>query len=408
MKLLRTFDTELRRNLLFLFAAGLLFWSSIGSLIPTVPLYLEKIGASKQQIGIVIGSFAIGILLCRGVFGRLADRRGRRIVLLIGTIIVAIAPFGYLGLTSIPLLIALRAFHGVSMAAFTTAYLALVSDLAPVENRGQIIGYMSLVAPLGIAVGPASGGYIQTGIGFPALFIFASGLGWLAFLCILPIINTPISTQQQDRSRSSIWKILSSPKVKVPAAIMLLLGLDLGTLHTFAPLYIESAKVDLNVGLFYTAEAITSFSIRLFIGRASDRLGRGLFISLSLIVYILAMILFWRANSTYTFLLAAIIEGAGIGALIPMISTLMTDRALPQERGRVFAVFGLGSDLGFALAGSIFGSFSEQLGYRTMFGFAALLTFLAFIIFVTLCNKDLHSSLRFAFGRGEDDYAVRS
>ncbi|MDH6101046.1 MFS transporter, partial [Chrysosporum ovalisporum ANA283AFssAo] len=84
MKVLHTLDPELRRNLLILFTAGLLFWSSLASLLPTLPLYIEDIGANSQQIGIIMGSFAIGMLMFRPWCSDLADRRGRKIVLLIG------------------------------------------------------------------------------------------------------------------------------------------------------------------------------------------------------------------------------------------------------------------------------------------------------------------------------------
>ncbi len=148
MKAFNTFDAELRSNLLILFTAGFLFWSSLSSLLPTLPLYINDVGANNQEIGIVMGSFAIGLLLSRPMLGRLADERGRKIVLLIGTIVAAIAPFGYLATQSLGLLILVRIFHGISVAAFTTGYSALIADLAPAETRGEIIGYMSLTTPL--------------------------------------------------------------------------------------------------------------------------------------------------------------------------------------------------------------------------------------------------------------------
>ncbi|MFM5887947.1 MAG: MFS transporter, partial [Dolichospermum sp.] len=118
MKAFDTFDPALRKNLLMLFAAGLFFWSGLSSLLPTLPLYIEHIGANKQEIGIVMGSFAIGVLLIRPLVGYLADHQGRKIVLLIGMFVVAIAPLGYLVVKSIIPLMFIRAFHGISIAAF--------------------------------------------------------------------------------------------------------------------------------------------------------------------------------------------------------------------------------------------------------------------------------------------------
>jgi MFS family permease len=393
----RTIDTQLRNNLLVLFAAGLLFWSSLASLLPTLPLYIESVGATKQQIGIVLGSFAIGLLLFRPLLGRLADRRGRKIVLLIGTLVAAVAPLGYLSIKSIPLLILLRAFHGISIAAFTTGFNALVADIAPLEKRGEIIGNMSLVNPIGVAIGPALGGYLQAGVGNQILFLITAELAFVAFLGILAIVNPPVVTQQGDTKNSQFWRIVSSPRVRAPAIIMLIVGLAFGALHTFIPLFIKSTGVNLNAGLFYTAGAVASFGIRIFTGKASDRLGRGLFITLSLVFYTLSLSL----------LFAAIIEGAGSGTLIPMIAAMMVDRAHPYERGQIFAICLMGMDVGIAIAGPAFGSVAEYIGYRNMFGLSAGLTFIGIFIFLTLSSKDLPSSLRFALGRGQDAYALK-
>ncbi|BAY25911.1 major facilitator superfamily protein [Calothrix sp. NIES-2100] len=407
MKVFENFDSQLRRTLLALFTAGLLFWSSLTALLPTLPLYIEDLGATKQQIGIVLGSFAIGMLLFRSGFGLLADRKGRKIVLLIGMLVNAIAPLGYIIVQSIPGLMAVRAFHGISIAAFTTGFLALVADLAPEKNRGEIMGYMSLVTPIGAAIGPAIGGYLQAASGYTLLFLLSTGLSVMGLLCLIPIVNPPIHKQQQVNSNDGkFWQLLFSPRVRVLATIMLMIGLAFGTLHTFVPLFIKATKVNLNPGLFYTVGALASFSVRFFTGKASDRYGRGLFITLSLVVYALAMILLWKASTANVFLIAGTLEGAGSGILMPMISTVVADRALPQERGRTFSLCIMGLDIGIAIAGPVVGSVAEQVGYRNMFGFCAGLTVLALLIFLTQCNNNIPDSLRFALGRGKDVYSL--
>lgn len=407
MNVLFTFEPQLRRNLLVLFTAGLLFWSSLASLLPTLPLYIEDVGATKQQIGMVMGCFAIGLLLFRPWVGQLADEHSRKLVLLIGMGVAAIAPLGYLFVQSIPLMMGIRAFHGISIAAFSTGYSALVADIAPVKNRGEVIGYMSLVTAIGMAVGPAIGGYLQAWIGYTPLFLLSSGLAILGLLCTTQVINSPVSaTGQKTATENQFWRLLISPRLRIPAVVLLLVGLTFGTLSTFVPLFIKSTGVDLNAGLFYTAAAISSFSVRLIVGRASDRYGRGLFITISLIFYTISMLLLWTANSANVFLLSATLEGAGAGTLIPMVAAMLADRAMPQERGRIFGVCMVGFDVGIAIAGPFLGLIAEQVGYRNMFGFAAGLTCLAFFIFLTASSKDVPHSLRFSLGRGRDVYAI--
>lgn len=412
MKVFLTFDAKLRRNLVILFAAGLLFWSSLTTLLPTLPLYVEYLGGTKQQIGLVMGCFAIGLLLFRPWLGQLADRRSRKLVLLIGLGATAISPLGYMVGKSIPLLIVLRAFHGISIAAFSTGYSALVADIAPPKQRGEVIGYMSLVTAIGMAIGPALGGFLQAWAGYNALFLLSSGLGVLGILITTQIVNPSVSTTQSKTAKDNptdnrFWRLLISPRLRIPAIVLLLVGLAFGTLSTFVPLFIKSVGVDLNPGLFYTATAISSFSVRLIGGRASDRYGRGLLITISLIFYILSMLFLWIATSANIFLLAGILEGMGAGILLPTIAAMLVDRAMPQERGRIFGVCMVGFDVGIAIAGPFLGLVAEQVGYRNMFGFAAGLTCLALFIFLTASSKDLPHSVRFALGRGHDLYAIK-
>ncbi len=398
-----------RRSLLTLFVAGLLFWSSIAALLPTLPLYIQSVGGNSQQIGVVMGSFAIGLLLFRPMLGRMADDRSRKLVLLIGVAVVAIAPLGYLFITSIPLLMVLRAFHGISVAAFTTGFSALVADLSPPNQRGELIGYMSLVNPLGVAIGPALGGFIQAGYGYPPLFIISFTLGVVGLFCatqITEVKGEPKDSHLSPQQQPSFWGLLLTDRLRIPFVVMLMIGLVFGIISTFIPLFIQESKIDLNPGLFYSAAAVSSFSVRLITGRASDRYGRGLFITGSLVCYVVAMIVLGFADSPNSVLVAAAIEGAGAGTLIPMMVALMADRSLAKERGQVFSLCIGGFDIGIALAGPILGAFADLLGYRTLFAIAAGLAVAALIVFLTLSSKDLRHSFKFAIGRERDLYAL--
>jgi MFS family permease len=405
-------EPQRRRSLLTLFITGLLFWSSLASLLPTLPLYVQYVGGTKQEIGFVMGAFAIGLLLSRPQLGKIADTKGRKQVLLLGVLVAAVAPLGYLCAKSITLLLFIRAFHGISIAAFTTAYSALVTDLSPPGKRGELIGYMSLVSPVGMAFGPAMGGFLQAWVGYTPLFAMSATLAGMAVLFTIqvtePNFTESLKTEalSEEENSKNYWQMLWNPRVRIPALVLLQIGLVFGTLSTFMPLFLQETKVDLNAGLFYSTAAIASFAMRLVTGRASDKYGRGLFISGGLIFYALSMFLLYAANSTSAFLIAALLEGIAGGTVLPMMITLMSDRCEPQERGRLFSLCIGGFDLGIALAGPILGFVSEQVGYRNMFGLAGGLAGLALLIFVTQSSKNLSHSLKFAIGQGRDVYAL--
>ncbi|HEY9626602.1 MAG TPA: MFS transporter [Coleofasciculaceae cyanobacterium] len=407
MKVFDTLSPALRHNLLILFAAGLLFWAGLAAMLPTLPLYVESVGADKHMVGIVIGAFALGLLPSRSWLAQLADDRGRKLVLLIGMAVIAIAPLGYMATESIPLLIGIRAFHGISIAAFALAYNALVVDLSPPQNRGEVIGYMSLVNPVGMAIGPALGGFCHEWFGYTPMFLMTAGLGVIGLIFTAQVIAPPVMPYSANRTSSQpFWSLLGDARIRIPALILLMIGLAFGTLSTFVPLFMREAGVSLNIGLFYTAAAIASFSIRLIVGPLSDRHGRGGFISISLVLYALAMAILWQAQNETMFLIAAVLEGMGAGILIPMMAALMADRSHPDERGRTFGVCMVGFDTGIALAGPVLGAIAADWGYRGLFGLSAALSFLGLLIFLTCASKTLPTSLRYALGQGRDVYAV--
>ncbi|ESA36040.1 hypothetical protein N836_08650 [Leptolyngbya sp. Heron Island J] len=408
-----------------MFVAGLCFWAGLAGLLPVLPLYIEQFGATGQQIGFVMASFAVGLLTMRPVMARITDERGRKPVLVIGLVAIAVAPLLYWSVPFLPaaiwqvsfgsyvgridsaivFLMVSRAFHGLSIAAFVTAYSALVADFAPPGQRGELIGYMSLVNPIGMAIGPALGGYLQAGSGFSQVFIVMTILGVVGLGCAITIAE-PQREVIPCRRRTSFWASLWMPAVRVPAMILLLVGLAFGALATFVPLYARESNLSLNIGLIYTASAFSSFGIRLLAGKASDRYGRGPFITLGLLFYSISMVALWLAQSEVAVLLAAALQGMGGGMLIPMIAALMADRSTPAERGVMFGLCLTGFDVGIALAGPVMGQIADLTSYRDIFGISSLMTILGIAIFITTSSKDLNHSVRFALRGGKDLYAV--
>jgi MFS family permease len=401
-------EPQQRHSLMVLFSAGLLFWMSIAILLPTLPAYIDKIGIGQEHLGWIMGSFAIGLLATRPIVGKLADTRGRKFVLLIGTIVAAIAPLGYLTVTSIPLLMVIRAFHGISIAAFATAYSALVVDVSPIQKRGEIIGYMSLANPVGVALGPALGGYLQVAGLYGTIFWISIIFGLLSYLGANQLVakSVIVTSEIESPTTTSIGQILTNPALGIPAAVLLLIGFPFGALHTFMPLYIQSSHIALNPGLFYTMAALASFSARTVIGSRSDRYGRGIFIAGSLCCYTLGMCFLAKGGSVINFVAGAILEGLGTGTLIPMVIALVSDRSQPEHRGQVLSTCTAGLDLGIAIASPLFGAVVARLGYHGVFLIGAGLAFTAILLFLGWGNRTMGQSIGFCIGRNRDSYRL--
>jgi MFS family permease len=271
------------RNLGILFVAGLLFWASLSSLLPTLPLYVRRCRWHQPASGLGNGGlfdWVAGLSPCVGSPGgwpqpadRAAYRHGGG----------GDGPHRILALSDwIPWVALVRAFHGVSIAAFATAYVTLVVDFAPEEKRGEILGYMSLVNPIGAAIGPALGGFFA-GVCrlWPFVFLLRSaGVGGLS----LHPIGSRTTTWALGIPADG-WGLLElsgQPEGALPRLGDVFGGVGLRHPDHLCGLVNPRSRSSLNPGLFYTAVAFASFGVRLLTGRASDRYGRGPFISLSL------------------------------------------------------------------------------------------------------------------------------
>lgn len=427
MKIFFQFDPALRRNLIIFFCASLCFWGGLAGMLPNLSLYIESFGATNQEIGWVMASFAIGLLGFRPKMSQFTDNRGRKPALFIGISVIALAPLLYLSVQWLPqtvlsifgwqvksavlALAIIRAFHGISIAAFATAYTAAIADMAPPQHRGELIGYMSLASPTGMALGPALGGYLEGSFTFA--FLTMTVLGVIGTLCVWASKEpersptSPADKARQPKSNAAFWKLLLKPSVRIPALILFMVGTAFGSMVAFVPLYTREMDIAVNIGLIYTMSAIASFAIRMLAGKASDQLGRGRFISFGLIFYSLAMFTLWQSDSASMLLLAGALQGCGSGTLIPIIAALMADRSRPGERGLTFGLCLTGFDLGIALAGPVMGRIADASSYGLVFALSGTMTLLGLLVFITTSSKDLQHSIQFALHGGRDVYAIK-
>src|SRR5687768_355832 len=135
--------------------ATLGYFVAEGTLLPAVPLYVKgPLGGSEAMVGIVVGAFSVSALLLRPLIGRLADLRGRRAVMLIGSAMFALSVAGYTFSRSVWLLVLMRLLTGAGAAFFFVGAATAVNDIAPEGRRGEAVSFFSLALYTGVGIGP--------------------------------------------------------------------------------------------------------------------------------------------------------------------------------------------------------------------------------------------------------------
>lgn len=352
-------------------------------LLPELPGYLTSLGGGEHK-GLIISLFTITAMISRPFSGKLADKLGRVPVMVIGSVVCLICSLCYPILSSVSAFFLLRLIHGFSTGFTPTGQTAFLSDIIPVERRGEAMGILGTAGSLGMASGPAIGGVIANHFGLDAMFYCSS---FFALLSIAILYNIKETQKRNHPVNLALLKVskkdLFEPRVWVPCVIMLLCAYAYGCVFTVIPDFGEFMGIK-NKGLLFTYLTVATLIVRLLGGKASDRWGRRSVLMVSTFVITSAMIIVATAESRLILIAGMVIYGLGHGATSPTLLAWATDLSDEQHKGRgistLYIFMELGIGVGAVVSGYVYGNNPEH--FVITFGICALLAFLAFVYLI--------------------------
>jgi MFS family permease len=375
--------------------SSFLFFSSFNMIIPELPSYLSSLGGEDYK-GLIIALFTLSAGLSRPFSGKLADKIGRIPVMVFGAVVCIIASLAYPIVTSVAGFLFLRFMHGFSTGFTPTGTSAYVADIVPFNRRGEAMGIQSLFGSLGMAAGPATGGYIGSIWGIQPLFYTSA---FTAILSILILSRLKETVAQPEKFHPKLLKLnrdeLIEKRVLAPSLVLFLTIFSFGAVLTIIPDFSEYLGI-LNKGLFFAVFTLSSLGIRIIAGRASDKFGRIPVMLIATFFMALSMFLIGFSESKTMFLFAAVIFGCSVGMNSPTISAWTIDLSLDKFRGRALATMYIamesGIGVGALISGFVYGNKSEN--FPLVFSIAGIFSVAAFGILVFLRNmqKDMSNN----------------
>ncbi|WP_209330576.1 MFS transporter [Lunatimonas salinarum] len=352
-------------NFFLLCTSYFLFFSSFNMIIPELPSYLSSLGGEDYK-GYIIALFTLSAGLSRPFSGKLADRIGRIPVMVMGVVVCVAVSLLYPILTSVGGFLFLRFLHGFSTGFTPTGSSAYLADIIPFQKRGEAMGIQSLFGSLGMAAGPALGGYIAGIWGIEPLFYLSA---FISLFSILILFNLKETLQNKERPRWNHLKLnrseLVETRVWAPSLILIFSVFSFGVALTIIPDYSEHLNME-NKGLFFAVFTVASLAIRVLAGRASDRFGRIPVLKAATLTMIAAMLTVAFAESKWMLLTGAVLYGFSIGMNNPTITAWTIDLSLDRFRGRALATMYIaleaGIGLGALISGWIFANQAENFG----------------------------------------------
>ena len=361
-----------------------------GIVLPLQPFYAQAFGASPGVVTLVAASYTAAQFAFAPVWGRVSDRIGRKPVLL-ATSLGSCLGYVWLAHTdSLEGLFLARAFGGIMAGNIGVAH-AYVADIVPAERRAGAMGRIGAAAGLGFVVGPAIGGLLAGSdpqkADFASPFLFAAAIAALAFLLTAILLRESAGGALLARARahagSRVWRRVRQAQIAPLLLLIFSSPFVFAGIETVFALWSEARfgwGPTRNGYMYAFMGAVAVLVQGLAVGPITRRAGERRTVAAGTILTMTGCLAMPAAGGMAGVMLGLGLIVAGVSVCGPSLSSLISQRARPHERGMLLGISqssaGLGRILGPALSGSIFAGLGHDwpflLGGAVMLGAAAL------------------------------------
>ncbi len=357
---------------------------SLFQLLPTAPFRILELGGSTTAAGLFLGLLTYASALSAPLTGALADRIGRRRMLLVSSVAITAFAAAYAFAPRWEVLVVLVFFHGLFWSGLLSASAAYMTGLIPNERRAEGIGYWGMATVLATAFAPALG-----------LAIY--GLGWKALCASVGVLNLAMAAiawnLEKDPPRTAphgpfFTKGLVEWRVLAPSLALFLCSFGYGGVTSFVAMWTEKNGLAPR-GLFFTVFSLTVLVLRPLLGRYADRTGPRRVLLPLLGLTAAAFALLAVATTRPLLALSAFLFGAGFGNVYPVFAAHVTRHVREERRGAAFGAILAAFDIGIGTGSIALGAVIGRAGYPAAYATAAGLAVLSIPAFLLLDRRAL-------------------
>jgi MFS family permease len=331
---------------------------------------VDRFQASAGEAGLVAGIFIIGALVGRLGAGRIIINTGSKAVLIAGTVLFVITSLSYFLAFNLPALVVIRLINGIAFGIASTATGTIVAQIIPISRHGEGIGFYSISAVLGVALGPFVGVLLIPHSDFSLIFIVISLTAFVGLAMSVtikpPAVYMPEQDRKQTRSGFQFSKFIEYRAIPI-SMIMLIVGFSYSVVVAFITLYAREARLESAASLYFLTYSAAVLVSRPFSGRLLDSKGTNFVVYPCFFVYALGMFLFSRAGNEAILLLSGALMGLGYGNLISCTQAIAIKSVPPHRLGTATSTYFVLLDLGFGLGPYLLGGLVPYTGYRDLY-----------------------------------------
>ncbi|MFK8877669.1 multidrug efflux MFS transporter [Enterobacter sp. BB-069-C-ECC] len=365
---------------------------AISQILPFLPLYVSQLGVTSHEAlsmwsGLTFSVTFLVSAIVSPMWGSLADRKGRKLMLLRASLGMAIAILLQAFATNVWQLFFLRAVMGLTSGYIPNA-MALVASQVPRERSGWALSTLSTAQISGVIGGPLLGGFLADHVGLRAVFIITAILLVVSFLVTLFLIKEggrPVISKAERLSGMAVFASLPYPGLMISLFVTtMVIQLCNGSVGPILALFIksmepESTNIAFLSGMIAAVPGVSALISAPRLGKLGDRIGTARILMATLIF---AVVLFFAMSFVTSPLQLGVLRfllGFADGAMLPAVQTLLVKYSSDQVTGRIF-----GYNQSFMYLGNVAGpligaSVSAMAGFRWVFAATAIVVLINII-----------------------------
>jgi MFS family permease len=368
----------------------LLTTTGVAVAYPFLTLYLNtQLHVPMDQIGLLFIGNAVGGLFAQTLAGPVADRFGRKPVMVIGLLVQSCVSIGFTQASSFEHFAMLSTCSGFFGSLFMPASSAMVVDLVGADRRAEAFGLIRVAANLGFVIGPSLGGFLAVH-SYTMLFV-ATAAAQITYVVILMFFARETLPVRSSAVKFQSWaggfgKMLRDRPFLVLLVASLLTTSVYTQLMTTFPVYLKE-QIGIQESGYGLLMAMNGGLIVLFqitITRLVERRDRAIVLFLGTLCYAIGIgsIGWWRELPLFA--MSMIVVTIGEMMIAPVASAQVADLAPEDMRARYMAAFGLTWTLGYGIGPTWGGAVMTRLGAPWLWNIAIVLGCLAAVAYLPL------------------------
>ncbi|MGY2222366.1 MFS transporter [Pseudomonas gingeri] len=368
-----------RRNLAICVFGSFTTLVSLSMLLPFLPLYVQQLGAESpaavvQWSGIAFSATFLGTAVTAPLWGRLADRYGRKAMLVRAAIGMAIV-MSLIGVAhSVVELVVLRLIAGL-IGGFASASIVMVGTQAPRERAGWALGILSTGALAGNLVGPLVGGFLPIWVGIRGTFFVGGGLIALTALLVILLVREDFQRGVDGRKLQASGDGVSTTRRSVIVALLLtammvlLANMSIEPIITvfIAQLDVPAEQLTRVAGVVMASSALGSVLTAARLGALADRVGAWPVIIGCLLATGLVMVPQAFVSQWWQLALLRGLMGMTLAGLLPSIAKLVRQSVDERESGKMLGYLQSAQFTGQVVGPLLGGQVGAHIGLHAVF-----------------------------------------